>query len=98
MSHRLSQTLALNDDFAKAYRKREPWALKRAEQIIALDNPVGRHPDRVQNMMANHCGSCPWKNGCMVCDLDYDLGMKDIVGTLKDDTNPARHSKPRRSK
>jgi len=96
MSERLSQTLALNADFAKAYRRGEQWAVTRAEQIMSLDKGV-QFPERQQNRMANHCGSCPYASGCMVCDLPYDPSMKDMIGTLNDgDLEGAVNERPTR--
>jgi hypothetical protein len=91
MSIRLSQMLNLNPDFARSYRRGERWAVKRAEDIAAMDSrPVARFPARQQNVLGNHCGSCPYKDGCMNCDLPYSSKMKDMVGELDTKDNPGK--------
>ncbi len=83
---RLSMLLEMNPDFMKAFARGEDWAIRRARAVNALDDPTTdfdfdglREPD---GMKKNRCGSCPYRDGCMVCDLPHDPTMKDMIGTI----------------
>ena len=73
---RLQQVMALNPDFAEALRKGEKWAMQYADSVNGVDGKASRrHPERAHKedgKKRNWCGSCPYKSGCMICDLDHD--------------------------
>lgn len=82
---RLAMLLALNEEFADAYRRGEKWALDRVQAVAELDNPTRRFPERDQytdGLKRNWCGSCPFRDGCMECDLPHNPEMKGMVGTI----------------
>lgn len=85
MSARLQAVLAANEDFAKAFYRNERWAVERAEQIRGIDGLASsRHPERVSDGYSrNWCGTCPYRDGCMTCDMDGDhKAMKGFVGAI----------------
>jgi hypothetical protein len=90
MSQRLQQVLVMNPDFAKAYSRGEKWAVDRAEGILGIDGLANRRfPERTRDedrygTPKNHCVSCPYKSGCVTCDLPYNPQMSDMIGTLDD--------------
>ncbi len=84
MSNRLDLVMQLNPEFAEALAKGERWAVRHAEAIKGIDGLSSRQfPERDfedDGTKKNWCGSCPFAEGCMVCDLPYDHGMKGMVG------------------
>ena len=92
MSQRLDRVFQLEPEFAEAYARGERWAVQHAEGIRALDGLSSRKfPERGRDedgTPKNHCGSCPHKDGCMVCDLPYDPKMKNLVGMSDHHDNP----------
>ena len=84
MSQRLDLVMQLNPEFAKAYAKGEQWAIRHAEAVRGIDGLASRRfPERdFQKGPRNWCGSCPFRDGCMVCDLPYDHGMKGLIGQI----------------
>src|ERR1051325_9412638 len=85
-SNRLSLLMQMNPHFANALSRREKWAVQRAEAVQALDGfPTSRRfPERDLEPQGpkNWCGSCPFAEGCMVCDLPYDPGMNKLVAKI----------------
>ena len=98
MSDRLNHALMMNEDFAKAYAKQEKWAVDYADAVLALDGQASRRfPERnreEQGRPRNWCGCCPFKEGCMSCDLPYDHSMRNMIGTIDDGRNPYGQLKP----
>ncbi len=87
MSQRLNLLMQMNPDFAKAVAKGEKWAVQRVEAIRALDGyPTSRRfPERDRQETGrkqNWCGSCPFVDGCMVCDLPYDPSIGKLIGAI----------------
>ena len=83
--NRIAMLLALNPDFAAAYRRGEKWATDRIVAVAEIDNPSRRFPERNQlrdGEKRNWCGSCPFVEGCMECDLPYNPMMKGMIGTI----------------
>lgn len=74
MTPRLDTLMAMNPEFARAYRAGEDWALKHADAVRGIDGQASRrHPDRAfkeDGKRRNWCGQCPSRLGCVVCDLD----------------------------
>lgn len=85
MTARLDLLMRINPDFATALQKGEPWALKHADAVRGLDGQASRrHPERAfkedGHTRRNWCGTCAFKGGCVICDLDGDhVGMKGHI-------------------
>lgn len=99
--NRLSLLVQMNPGFASALARGEEWAVHRAEAVQGIDHPEmvsRRHPEKDGEELGtpqNWCGSCPFQDGCMVCDLPYDRDMKELVGHNTRDDNPNTNRKPR---
>lgn len=87
---RLEAMLAANREFAEALGRGERWAVQRAEAIAGLDGLASRqHPERAftedGKTKRNWCGSCPFEEGCVQCDLDWNHEVfKEVGGKYKD--------------
>lgn len=65
---------ALNPEYAEAIARGEPWALKHAERVRSLNagEPEGMRRN-FDGKKRKWCGgSCPFKDGCVVCTLKDD--------------------------
>jgi len=90
---RLEMLRALNPEFAKAEVRGETWAIRQAECVRGLDGKASRRfPERAfneNNGPRNHCGSCPYEDGCMTCDLPENHSFRKKFG-------PAWPAEPKR--
>ena len=90
MTARLQMLMGMNPTYARALENGESWAVQHAEQVRGLDGEASRrHPERAHKQdgitRQNWCGTCPFKGGCVMCDLDGNhAATKGYVGQLTD--------------
>lgn len=82
---RLRLLRAMNPDFAAAERRGERWATRRADVVRGFEGKsYRRYPERAfqeDDGPRNHCGSCPFPEGCMQCDLPENHAFRKEFGS-----------------
>ncbi len=84
-TERLRLLRALNPKFAEDEAKGEKWALQQAECVRGIDGEASRrYPERARRedgKPQNWCGSCPFEEGCIMCDLDENHAVRKAIGS-----------------
>lgn len=83
MNARLDEMFRLNPDFAEAHRKGEKWASQQVDEILGLDGQGSRkYPERNRQQDGtprNWCGACQHPEGCVMCDLDENPEVGNLL-------------------